>query len=100
MTTEQFVGCDVIAILKNMMEDQHDYNQKHMNPSYLKYRRVVAEWILDLGEHFHLHITTSHAAITVRLACSLSIYLSCVYFSLSYFPVVFHHAVHGPNSTQ
>lgn len=31
---------------------------------FLKLRSIVAEWMLDLGEYFDLHTTTSHAAIS------------------------------------
>jgi hypothetical protein len=31
---------------------------------FVQLRSIVAEWILDLGEYFDLHTTTSHAAIS------------------------------------
>lgn len=74
-----------------MTEDQREHHFKNFRPSYLKVcfvtlschhattslsvhfsircfivqlRSIVAEWILDLGEYFDLHSTTSHAAIS------------------------------------
>jgi hypothetical protein len=46
-----------------MNADQREHHYRNLRPSYLKFRAKVAEWILDLGEYFDLHPTTTHAAI-------------------------------------
>ena len=43
--------------------EQKDHNYSTYKDTYLKYRRVVAEWMLDVCEYFTLHPTTTHAAI-------------------------------------
>ena len=46
-----------------MGAEQKDHNYSTFKDTYLKYRKVVAEWMLDVCEHFTLHPTTTHAAI-------------------------------------
>jgi hypothetical protein len=46
-----------------MKADQKDHNYCDMTDSYSKYRRVVAEWMIDVCHYFNLHPTTTHAAI-------------------------------------
>jgi len=57
------VGCDVHAILASMFDEQRDHNFSTFGETYLKYRKVVAEWMVDVCEYFTLHATTTHAAI-------------------------------------
>ena len=46
-----------------MGAEQKDHNYSTFKDTYLKYRKVVAEWMLDVCEYFTLHPTTTHAAI-------------------------------------
>lgn len=49
-------------ILDSMLQDQRDHLFSKFSDTYLKYRKVVIEWMLGVCDYFHLHITTSHAA--------------------------------------
>jgi hypothetical protein len=46
-----------------MHAEQRDHNYATFKETYLKYRKVVAEWMVDVCEYFTLHPTTTHAAI-------------------------------------
>jgi len=50
-------------VLKSMLMDQSDHVYAKFSESYIKYRRVVVEWMVDVAEYFNLHLTTTHAAI-------------------------------------
>jgi hypothetical protein len=56
-------GCDIPAILETMYSEQGEHKYCFFSGAYLKYRRVVAEWMVDVAEFFNLHLTTTHAAI-------------------------------------
>lgn len=56
-------GCDIPAILQTMYSEQAEHKYCVFSGAYLKYRRVVAEWMVDVSEFFNLHPTTTHAAI-------------------------------------
>jgi hypothetical protein len=51
------------AILDEMMKDQLEHNYIKFGSTYLKYRKVVSEWMVEVCDYFDLHPTTSHAAI-------------------------------------
>jgi len=51
------------AILDEMMKDQLEHNYIKFGTTYLKYRKVVSEWMVEVCDYFDLHPTTSHAAI-------------------------------------
>jgi len=40
-----------------------EHNYVKFGSTYLKYRKVVSEWMIEVCEYFDLHLTTSHAAI-------------------------------------
>jgi cyclin-A len=46
-----------------MIAEQRDHSYSVFGATYLKYRKVVAEWMIDVCEYFLLDITTTHAAI-------------------------------------
>ena len=46
-----------------MYEEQREHNYANPPSSYVKHRRVVVEWMLDVCDYFHLHPTTTHLAI-------------------------------------
>jgi len=46
-----------------MAAEQKDHTYCTFGDTYLKYRKVVAEWMVDVCEYFKLHATTAHAAI-------------------------------------
>jgi len=46
-----------------MAAEQKDHTYCTFGETYLKYRKVVAEWMVDVCEYFKLHATTAHAAI-------------------------------------
>lgn len=50
-------------VLQSMYNEQSEHVYAKFADAYVKYRRVVAEWIVDVAEYFHLHVTTTHAAI-------------------------------------
>ena len=47
-----------------MYAEQKDHQYSSFGPTYLKYRKVVGEWMVDVCEYFTLHPTTTHAAIS------------------------------------
>ena len=47
-----------------MYAEQKDHQYASFGPTYLKYRKVVGEWMVDVCEYFTLHQTTTHAAIS------------------------------------
>ena len=69
------------AIINEMHKDQSEHNYVKFGSTYLKYRKVVSEWMIEVYillfthsiilsyyyikvcEYFDLHLTTSHAAI-------------------------------------
>jgi hypothetical protein len=53
----------VKLIIQEMKKEQFDHLYSNLNESYTKYRKVVAEWMIDVCSFFNLHETTSHAAI-------------------------------------
>lgn len=58
-----FPGCDIRAILRSMKEEQKEHMFSNNTEAYIKYRKVVAEWMIDVCDYYHLHLTTTHAAI-------------------------------------
>ena len=46
-----------------MTVEQKDHNYCSFGEVYLRYRKVVAEWMIDVCKHFKLHNTTAHAAV-------------------------------------
>jgi len=46
-----------------MRREQRDHENHNFPETYLKYRKVVGEWMVDVCEYFTLHQTTTHAAI-------------------------------------
>lgn len=56
-------GCSVLSIMESMDMEQRDHQHCHFGDTYIRYRKVVAEWMVDVCEHFALHPTTTHAAI-------------------------------------
>ena len=55
--------CNVHGILQTMMEEQRDHLYCKLGEAYVKYRKVVVEWMMDVCDYFALHPTTTHAAI-------------------------------------
>ena len=55
--------CNVHSILETMMEEQREHQFCKLGEAYVKYRKVVAEWMMDVCDYFSLHPTTTHAAI-------------------------------------
>jgi len=56
-------SCNCLAILDTMKDDQRDHHFSKFGDAYLTYRKVVAEWMMDVCDFFSLHPTTTHAAI-------------------------------------
>jgi hypothetical protein len=56
-------GCNIKEILTNMTIEQSEHHFSSFCSTYLKYRKVVAEWMIDVCEYFTLDMTTTHAAI-------------------------------------
>lgn len=56
-------GCRMQAMLKMMIEEENEHNNSNFEEAYLKYRQIVAKWMMDVCEYFGLHVTTTHAAI-------------------------------------
>lgn len=50
-------------ILTHMRHEEREHLGSNFGETYLKYRRVVSEWMIDVCEYFNLHLTTTHAAI-------------------------------------
>jgi cyclin A len=46
-----------------MAAEEKDHTYSTFRDTYLKYRKVVAEWMVDVCDYFNLHATTTHAAI-------------------------------------
>lgn len=46
-----------------MKREQREHAYGLLSETYLKYRKVVAEWMIDVSSYFNLHPTTTHAAI-------------------------------------
>lgn len=51
------------ALLLTMYYEQSEHLHSEFSEAYLKFRNVVCEWMIDVCDYFHLHITTTHAAI-------------------------------------
>lgn len=56
-------GTYIKAILDEMLKDQSEHNYVKFGSTYLKYRKVVSEWMVEVCDYFDLHPTTAHAAI-------------------------------------
>lgn len=56
-------GCRMQAVLQLMIAEENEHNHSNFEEAYLKYRQIVAKWMMDVCEYFGLHITTTHAAI-------------------------------------
>ena len=46
-----------------MANEQRDHEHFILGATFMKYRKVVAEWMVDVCEYFTLHATTTHAAL-------------------------------------
>ena len=46
-----------------MLKDQSEHNYTKFGSTYLKYRKVVSEWMVEVCDYFDLHPTTAHAAM-------------------------------------
>ena len=46
-----------------MKAEQCEHKYCKFGDTYIKYRKVVAEWMVDVCEYFALHPTTTHASI-------------------------------------
>eukprot|EP01038_Epipyxis_sp_PR26KG_P007578 gene7578-10326_t len=57
-------GCNVESIIELMFQEQCEHNYSKFAEAYVKYRQVVAEWMVDVCDYFNLHPTTTHAAIS------------------------------------
>lgn len=57
------LGCCVYSILEIMMKDEQEHKYSNFGSTYLKYRKIVIEWMIDVCDYFNLHATTTHAAI-------------------------------------
>jgi hypothetical protein len=55
--------CNAHAILASMMEEQREHQFCRLGEAYIRYRKVVAEWMMDVCDYFSLHPTTTLAAI-------------------------------------
>ena len=81
-----------------MMEEQREHQFCKLGEAYVKYRKVVAEWMMDVCDYFSLHPTTTHAAIAYldrlqpsdkfsryewQMLAICCILISCTSFSLS-----------------
>lgn len=62
-TSWEINGCDVKTILKEMAVEEKEHTYSTFRDTYLRYRKVVAEWMVDVCDYFTLHATTTHAAI-------------------------------------
>jgi len=63
-------NCDSIKEYKNILEiltvmrnDEKEHTFCSFGETYLKYRKVVIEWMIDVCEYFSLDPTTIHAAV-------------------------------------
>jgi len=56
-------GCNVAEMLQLMIREQRDHKYHKFGETYIKYRKVVAEWMIEVCTYFNLHITTTHSAI-------------------------------------
>lgn len=57
------VGFSVFRILSIMQSDEQEHKYAKFGSTYLKYRKIVVEWMVDVCEYFSLHATTTLAAI-------------------------------------
>mmetsp|Transcript_3997 Transcript_3997/g.4083 ORF Transcript_3997/g.4083 Transcript_3997/m.4083 type:complete len:335 (+) Transcript_3997:104-1108(+) len=57
------LGCCVHSILHVMLKDEQEHKHAKFGSTYLKYRKIVIEWMIDVCDYFALHATTTHAAI-------------------------------------
>lgn len=57
------LGCCVYSILEIMMKEEQEHKYSNFGSTYLKYRKIVIEWMIDVCDYFNLHPTTTHAAI-------------------------------------
>ena len=55
--------CNAHNILQTMIEEQREHQFCKLGEAYVKYRKVVCEWMFDVCDYFSLHPTTTHAAI-------------------------------------
>ena len=56
-------GCNIIDIINTMENEQRDHHYHNFGDTYIKYRKVVGEWMIEVCAYLNLHITTTHAAI-------------------------------------
>ncbi|KAJ1442964.1 hypothetical protein B484DRAFT_389735 [Ochromonadaceae sp. CCMP2298] len=54
---------EVEDILQSMLGEQSDHVFSRFSDAYIKYRKVVVLWMVDVADYFNLHLTTTHAAI-------------------------------------
>mmetsp|Transcript_4720 Transcript_4720/g.6477 ORF Transcript_4720/g.6477 Transcript_4720/m.6477 type:complete len:329 (-) Transcript_4720:566-1552(-) len=54
---------NVLAILRSIYAEQNEHTFNKFSEAYIKYRKVVAEWMVDVADYFNLHPTTTHSAI-------------------------------------
>lgn len=59
----QEFGCNILELIGQMYEEQREHNYENAPISYVKHRRVVVQWMLDVCDYFHLHPTTTHLSI-------------------------------------
>jgi hypothetical protein len=52
-----------MAMVVSMANDQREHTFSTMSEIYIKYRRPVVDWMLDICGYFKLHLTTAHAAV-------------------------------------
>lgn len=57
-------GCNSLDVLRHMYKEQREHNYANMCATYVKHRPVVAKWMVNVCDHFHLHPTTTHLAIS------------------------------------
>ena len=50
-------------MLQLMMREQRDHKYHEFGETYIKNRKKVAEWMIEVCTYFNLHITTTHSAI-------------------------------------
>lgn len=57
------LGCDVPAVLEMMMEDQREHAYANFGETYLKYRVLVFQWMMEVCEYFNMDPTTTYGAM-------------------------------------
>lgn len=51
------------SMICSMNIEQNEHAYYIFSDTYLKYRKVVVDWIVDVCEYFNLHPTTIHATV-------------------------------------